>query len=694
MKKTIKTRMILNGILSVMVSISLAMVIVFFLLKNQNQAAAAKRIDQAAQVVSVQYKAVEKRLLSVGGKISTNEFIGEQFQFIIDTLDVDQSIEFILLQICDYIFEQAQVNYAASLRLYDIEGKWINGVTIHNNIGRLMFPDLPGSGKYKENNVPVGEFANAQNWRNGTSPLPIPATIPAPVPSKTTVRYLVIDQKVWIEVASPIFSPAEKTRQVGVALISAVIEKEFIEMVSEFTSTRVNLFIDSKLSVGALSDYQTLTLEKEGSPFTKTDLLGIDIAQKVVRETRLAGRKYFESVYPVIGEDSVLGAFSILISQDETQKNLNQMMKYLLAIALACLLGVTPLTWIFANSIVKPIKIVVEGMRDIAEGEGDLTVRFDVHTEDEVGELSRWFNTFADKLQGIIRAISENAEVLHASSTDLAALSGEMSKSAYRMLSRAQNVSGMSDDMNANMSSVSVTMEEASANMGTISNSTEQLSAVLNEVASNSEKARGVTGTAVSQARDASNRVEDLGSAAKEIGKVIETITEISEQTNLLALNATIESARAGEAGKGFAVVANEIKELARQTAAATLEIKQQIEDIQKTSKRTTNDIKQISDVIQDVSEIVTTIASSVEEQSISTKEIAQNVQQASDGIADVTEKITNNSTISNNINTNINMVSDSSNDISTSSDKVDQNAKDLSLLSDKLKTLVNLFKV
>ena len=686
--------MIFNGILSVMVSISLAMVIVFFLLQRQNKEAATKRIDQAAQVASVQYKTIEKRLLSVGKKISSNEFICEQYQFIIDTLDVDQSIEFILLQIIDYLFEQAQLNSASSVRLYDFEGKWLNGVTISNNVGKLMFPDLPGSGKFKENEVPLGEAANPNKWRVSDTPLPIQMILPLPIPSKTSISYLTLDRKMWIEVVTPIFSPAEKSRQIGVVIVSSMIDRGFIDKVTEFTGTEMIIFTGSDLSVGSLDSYKTLKIDNEGKPFTKTTILGVDLHQKISRETQLAGQKYFESVFPLIGDTAILGALSILISQAETQKNLNQMMKYLLIIALACLLGVTPLTWVFANTIVKPIKIVVEGMRDIAEGEGDLTARLDVHTEDEVGELARWFNTFVDKLQGIIREISKNAEVLNTSSGDLATLSGEMSKSAYRMLSRAQNVSGMSDDMNANMSAVAANMEEASANMGSIAHSTEQLSAVLNEVASNSEKAREVTETAVLQSREASSRVEDLGNAAKEIGKVIETITEISEQTNLLALNATIESARAGEAGKGFAVVANEIKELARQTATATLEIKKQIEDIQNTSKGTTTDIKQISNVIQHVSEIVTTIASSVEEQSISTKEIAHNVQQASDGLSDVSENITNNYTISNNINTNINMVSESSNAISMSSDRVDQNAKDLSHLSDKLKTLVDLFKV
>jgi methyl-accepting chemotaxis protein len=109
--------------------------------------------------------------------------------------------------------------------------------------------------------------------------------------------------------------------------------------------------------------------------------------------------------------------------------------------------------------------------------------------------------------------------------------------------------------------------------MGMVAATVEQMTDTVTEIALNMEKAREITTEAVSDVKSASEKVDELGRSARDIGKVTETITGISEQTNLLALNATIEAARAGEAGKGFAVVANEIKELARQTATATRDI-------------------------------------------------------------------------------------------------------------------------
>jgi methyl-accepting chemotaxis protein len=128
----------------------------------------------------------------------------------------------------------------------------------------------------------------------------------------------------------------------------------------------------------------------------------------------------------------------------------------------------------------------------------------------------------------------------------------------------------------------------------------------------------------------------ELGGAANKIGKVTETITEISEQTNLLALNATIEAARAGEAGKGFAVVANEIKELAKQTAEATLDIKTLIDDVQNTTRSTGGEINRISEVISGVNENVnqsSTMSSVISQDITGVSSAAQNITSRSNEV-------------------------------------------------------------
>lgn len=346
------------------------------------------------------------------------------------------------------------------------------------------------------------------------------------------------------------------------------------------------------------------------------------------------------------------------------------------------------------KSVTHPIQRVTEGLRDIAEGGGDLTKRLDLRSGDAVGELAKWFNTFVDSLLGIIRDITDKAETLNASSTDLSSLSALMSEEAETMSGKSNTVAAEAEQMSSNMRMDVATMDQSSNSIGMVASATEEMTATINDIAQNSETARSMTAKAVSQVKGASDAVEALGKAAEEIGKVTETITEISDQTNLLALNATIEAARAGEAGKGFAVVANEIKELARQTTGATHEINERIEGIQGSTASTVVEIRKISGVINDVSEIVSTIAAGVEQQSVTAKEIASNVAQVSTGIQEVNQSVAQRSPVAGGIAKDISQVHESANEISNSSSKVRLSAEALSKLAEELETMVGRFKV
>ncbi len=357
--------------------------------------------------------------------------------------------------------------------------------------------------------------------------------------------------------------------------------------------------------------------------------------------------------------------------------------------------GITAVLVSFAAmAIVKPINSAVAGLKDIAEGEGDLTMRLQVSSKDEVGEMAQWFNTFIEKLQGIIKQISQNSTSVGVSSEQLSGISGELLNGAEDTSSRSTNVATSAEEMSANLNNVAAAMEQSATNATMVATAAEQMSSTINEIAENAEKASNVSNEAVGQANNASEKMQQLGAAANKIGKVTETITEISEQTNLLALNATIEAARAGEAGKGFAVVANEIKELAKQTAEATLDIKNLIDDVQNTSQSTEEGINQISEVITGVNDIVSTIATAVEEQTAATQEIANNIAQASQGIQEVNENVSQSSAVATEISQDIAEVSQAAGNISGSSNDVEQSAKDLLARSQELNEIVGSFKV
>jgi methyl-accepting chemotaxis protein len=365
----------------------------------------------------------------------------------------------------------------------------------------------------------------------------------------------------------------------------------------------------------------------------------------------------------------------------------------LLVSCFACIIGIIAAI-LFARSITRPVNDAVEGIKDIAQGEGDLTRRLEAKNADEIGELARWFNQFVKKLRSVIGDITAKSDRLGHAANDLSQLSEQMSKGADHMSAKSDTVTVAAEEMSTKINSVAASMTQASANINMVASATEEMTATIDEIAANTEKARTITINAVSEAGDCTKQVNALGHAADDIGKVVVTITEISEQVNLLALNATIEAARAGDAGKGFAVVANEIKELAKQTADATMEIKDKVDGIQNSSGGTIDGIERIAGVVNQVNDIVGTIATAIEEQSVTTKEIAENIAVASQGLADVNQNVSESGTVSVEISQDIAEVNQESDSMTSSSLQVNLSAQDLRTLADDLNKVLTTFKI
>ncbi len=427
-------------------------------------------------------------------------------------------------------------------------------------------------------------------------------------------------------------------------------------------------------------------------------LKGMESINNAMMAGKSGAEEYFyKGIDKVAGYAPVkLKGWSIAATQDakEFLESVVSLQTSIALISLASILIAGVLIFIAATAIIKPINRAIEGLKDIAQGEGDLTMRLAVTTKDEVGELAKWFNTFIEKLQQIIGRISDNTRQVHLSISELSGIAANMAQNAEETSGRANNVATAAEEMSANLNNVAAAMEESTTNTNMVASAAEEMNATINQIAQNAEQAHSISEQAVHQAANTSEKMAELGQAAQAIGKVTEAITEISEQTNLLALNATIEAARAGEAGKGFAVVANEIKELAKQTAAATQDIKNQIAGVQGTTKSTVAEINQISKIINSVNEIVATISTAVGEQSAATEEIANNIAQASQGLGEVNENVNQSSAVASTITQDIAGVNMASGEISSSSKQVKSSAETLKTLADELQGIVNTFKI
>lgn len=326
-------------------------------------------------------------------------------------------------------------------------------------------------------------------------------------------------------------------------------------------------------------------------------------------------------------------------------------------------------------------------------GQGDFSSEMEVNSNDEVGKLTASLNTMVNNLSNTFKKINSNAGTLQDSAGELFESAHTMSAGAEQASAKTTSVAAAAEEMSANINSVAAASEQAATNVSIVATAAEEMSSTVKEISQNTQKARMVTQEAVSLASSSTEKVDALGQAAGEISKVTEVITEISEQTNLLALNATIEAARAGEAGKGFAVVANEIKDLAKQTAEATKEIKNKIETIQGSTNSTVVEINRITEVIGDINVIVSTIATAVEEQNVTTSEISSNVGQAAEGISEVNENVAQTSSVSSEIAQDITEVSQVSSEITELSSGVNHSADKLSKIANDLQELVTMFK-
>jgi methyl-accepting chemotaxis protein len=360
----------------------------------------------------------------------------------------------------------------------------------------------------------------------------------------------------------------------------------------------------------------------------------------------------------------------------------------LIAIALTILGGL-----FLVRSIAKPLESAIAHLNEVAGGDlsKDAPPEFRARG-DEIGLLARAKQSMIDSLRHMVTDVTKGVQVLTASSAELTDSSGTMNEKSRDASDRAHTVAAAAEEMTANVSSVAAGMEQTATNLTNVSSHTEQMTATIGEIATNAERARQITEEATHQSARISEQMNQLGQAARDIGKVTQTITEISSQTNLLALNATIEAARAGAAGKGFAVVANEIKELAQQTAQATEDIRARIDGVQSSTTGGIAEIEKVSKIIHDVSNIVSSIAAAIEEQATVTKDIARNIAEASSGVKDANKRVAEASQATGDIAREIVTVDEAAGQLACGSKEVRVRADNLSRIAVELETAVSRF--
>jgi methyl-accepting chemotaxis protein len=337
-----------------------------------------------------------------------------------------------------------------------------------------------------------------------------------------------------------------------------------------------------------------------------------------------------------------------------------------------------------------------------AVAEGDLTKSYAVAASDEdtnevwgtFTKIAGAVNAMCQNLRQVFSGLTTNAGQLASTSTQLSATATQLAGGAEETNSQAATVAAAAEEMSTNMTNMAASTEQMTANVKAVSTAVEELTASIGEIAKTAGQTSTIASTAAQLADSSNVTIGQLGTAADEIGKVIEVIQDIAEQTNLLALNATIEAARAGEAGKGFAVVATEVKELAKQTANATQDIRSRIEGIQASTGEAVRSIKEVGEAIQRVNSASTTIAAAVEEQSITTREIASNVHQTATAASTVSTGVAESAAACAEITRNMAGVDQAAKQTSQGAAQTQVVGSELSTLSEQLRGMVAQFQL
>jgi methyl-accepting chemotaxis protein len=392
-------------------------------------------------------------------------------------------------------------------------------------------------------------------------------------------------------------------------------------------------------------------------------------------------------------EGELRGAFEVVQSLDRADAQASATLRNNAAIVTGLTLLAAGLFFVcVTRAVTNPLRETVAAFDVFAQG--DLTHVLSVDGDDEVGQLRRSVNALTERLRGMIARMHGCAEHLGTSSSELASTAGELARGAEVTTQQSGTVAAAAEQMAVSMEQMADSSHQMSDNVKMVATAVDQMTSAIAEVARSAEQAAMVANRASCSVTTSNGKISALGSAADEIGKVIEVIQDIAEQTNLLALNATIEAARAGEAGKGFSVVATEVKELARQTSQATEDIRLRVEGIQGSTGEAIGALNEIGAVVAEVDQASRTIASAVEQQNATTKEIARNVSHAAAHAETVSNGVRESAAATKEVTRNIAGVDQTARRNAADADLARNAAGAMADLAGQLRTMVNQFAV
>ncbi len=367
---------------------------------------------------------------------------------------------------------------------------------------------------------------------------------------------------------------------------------------------------DAKLSlkgVGDLSSELATHVSELGQP------------SKGLVDATVGGKSSLVLWQPVAGSDWTL---ALVMERSAVLAPLRSLLVKVLGIIAVFGIGVSLLAVATLNRMLKGLGQIRTAMQEIASGEGDLTRRIEVQSDDEVGQTAEAFNRFLGGLQGTIKEVTQASLSVASGATELSASAEQMSATTNEIAKSGELLHGATETVASAITEFMASVEEVARNVKTSVEHTGET------VEATEAGAQGTQTTA-----EGMNRIHD---ASSKIANAIRVIQEIAQQTNLLSLNAAIEAAKAGEQGKGFAVVAEEVRKLADRSRQAAVEIEKLLHETQVAVDGGVSSVQNISGLmeriqssIKRVSSLINEIGTATREQSTTASEIANRMEES-----------------------------------------------------------------